>query len=1090
MILTFGIINIISIVTIVCVIVYSIYSSSAVNSNMADLASSTRGQFDNTELNAQKMKDIIDTAHTQQLATIKTDLDKKFTGQVDKSMTDISDSNKVRRDDMKKDYTSKVDNLNKKFDAGLADIDKQSNDLNTRFDSGITDNTNKHTSLNTKINTGFIDANNKYNILSTKVDTNKSDANSKFASVNSAYDVFNKDYTTFTNITYPTERNQLKSDILASIPITKGLTGDTGQTGVQGLKGITGDKGQQGVPTSIDKDFTKLYDFTLGDQMGGATDPRGNTGTSRALTKDNGQVLAINYQNDYKGGVRVDSKMNTKSDLDVTGNITSSGLVSSSKFNTGDVSITGTLSGASLDQIKKDVLASIPKKSSDYEAYTQANKASLASTSPNGWNVGGDSSWDPNFRSNRVGYAYNNEQNEEDASASWIIYDVPLGMKQGYLIYLAWNNCRYFDVWGINSTGNNVYIRRVNAYQGISSNSPQNMYDGVTAVSLAGVNRFKQIKLQGVKGRMNIMGIGWTTEEGRGMENGFVHYDNIIQGSSMKTPATITTGGRMNLSGGESLYVLNRNGAVVSQNAGGTGNLTVDGDTTLGGSLKLVNADVSGSLTGSAISKLNIKGAQGPTGATGNTGASGISITDISASGATLNIKTSDGKTYTVTLPTGPTGGKGANGLSIVSLTVSGNTLSIKMSDNSIQTVTIPTLPQGIQGIKGITGDAGVSAGGNTGITFNNDGTGIIWGSSVSKIYDDGNLYINTDDAMYMSAPTNLDITTPNFNLSGNMNTGAFCIGGTCVNEANFKQLLTSQATLSVLYAFTTFKFTNAGATGKTGPTLDQCVSAYSSASWAANASYLTMTTQGIQLWKVPATGSYTITVAGAIGGNSSAGPVGGNGALIVGTFNLTKNDTLKILVGQSGSPGNSGGGGGGSFVANSSDTPLIIAGGGGGSEYTTSTNTSKQASTTTTANNGIDGTSGTINGYGGTNGAGGTTGLVHKGCGAGGGGLTGNGTQSSQDTTYVGGYAGIAFTSGGQGGAGQGSGGAGGFGGGGGGEWQYYTGGGGGGGYSGGGGGSYYGCGGGGGSYNNGTNQTNTGGANNGMGYITITKN
>jgi len=55
------------------------------------------------------------------------------------------------------------------------------------------------------------------------------------------------------------------------------------------------------------------------------------------------------------------------------------------------------------------------------------------------------------------------------------------------------------------------------------------------------------------------------------------------------------------------------------------------------------------------------------------------------------------------------------------------------------------------------------------------------------------------------------------------------------------------------------------------------------------------------------------------------------------GTFQLTKNATLKIIVGQKGTQESysrsyfAGGGGGGSFVAKSDNTPVIVAGGGGG---------------------------------------------------------------------------------------------------------------------------------------------------------------
>ena len=42
---------------------------------------------------------------------------------------------------------------------------------------------------------------------------------------------------------------------------------------------------------------------------------------------------------------------------------------------------------------------------------------------------------------------------------------------------------------------------------------------------------------------------------------------------------------------------------------------------------------------------------------------------------------------------------------------------------------------------------------GNT-ISFNNTGAGLIWGNNDSEIYDDSNLHINSDDTMYISAPT------------------------------------------------------------------------------------------------------------------------------------------------------------------------------------------------------------------------------------------------------------------------------------------------------------------------------------------------
>ena len=298
------------------------------------------------------------------------------------------------------------------------------------------------------------------------------------------------------------------------------------------------------------------------------------------------------------------------------------------------------------------------------------------------------------------------------------------------------------------------------------------------------------------------------------------------------------------------------------------------------------------------------------------------------------------------------------------------------------------------------------------------------------------------------------------------------------------------------LYNFSAFTFTNAGATGRTGPTLSQARSAYSSATWAQDTTnlYLNMTTQGIQLWKVPATGSYTITCAGACGRASSSQTNYGYGAVMTGTFSLTQGDILKIIVGQIGTISNAGSGGGGTGVVKSDNSILVIAGGGGGAGITAGT-----------PGHGLTTTQG---GGGATSGNGGAKGftLGDGGWSGGGGGFSTDGYGG--DSTWDGGNPGTRGGPGGgfsfaNGGVGSSSGGCcttaneGGFGCGGGGGGTY--GGGGGGGYSGGSGSQYTGSGstgtygsygGGGGSINSGSSQTNSSGVNNGNGYVTITPN
>ena len=291
---------------------------------------------------------------------------------------------------------------------------------------------------------------------------------------------------------------------------------------------------------------------------------------------------------------------------------------------------------------------------------------------------------------------------------------------------------------------------------------------------------------------------------------------------------------------------------------------------------------------------------------------------------------------------------------------------------------------------------------------------------------------------------------------------------------------------ITELYSFTSFTFTNAGITGRNGPTRANCLSSYNTATntWLNNTAYFNVVTQGYQLWTVPATGSYRITSIGAAGGGTSSLSGKGAGARMIGVFNFTSGQKLKILVGQQGQDGSNacgstkGGGGGGSFVVSEDNsTPYIIAGGGGGGSRHQVTNMNAVVATTGVAGSDSGGAGGSTGGGGGS-----VAGCVNGA--SGGGGFTGNGVTGNDTGTS----GGLSFTNGGTGGTGGtqygGSTAAGGFGGGGG-SSSYM--GGGGGGYSGGGSGgvascscSFVGVGGGAGSFNSGTSPTNTAAFNN----------
>ena len=125
------------------------------------------------------------------------------------------------------------------------------------------------------------------------------------------------------------------------------------------------------------------------------------------------------------------------------------------------------------------------------------------------------------------------------------------------------------------------------------------------------------------------------------------------------------------------------------------------------------------------------------------------------------------------------------------------------------------------------------------------------------------------------------------------------------------------------LYYFDTFTFTTLGTTGHRGPDSSK---GYANAPWREGDFSIT---DGQQQWTVPATGTYTITAAGAYG----AYP----GRVVSGNVSLNEGQTLTMLIGQEPTPltanvadGTTVGGGGGTFVSTGQQL-LIVAGGGDG---------------------------------------------------------------------------------------------------------------------------------------------------------------
>lgn len=216
-----------------------------------------------------------------------------------------------------------------------------------------------------------------------------------------------------------------------------------------------------------------------------------------------------------------------------------------------------------------------------------------------------------------------------------------------------------------------------------------------------------------------------------------------------------------------------------------------------------------------------------------------------------------------------------------------------------------------------------------------------------------------------------------------------------------FSGLSTPSADAFTLYRFTSHTFNTCNKLGATGPSQADCRSRYST-TWDENSDYFSVV-GGIQYWTVPFTGRYYIDAYGA-GSAMTDGTVGGFGARIADTFDLTQGEVIRILVGQG--PRfwsyTANHGGGGSFVTraphNTNGSILVIAGGGGGSDSPTVFQSLANASITKSGNNGSG--TGTVSttgpGAGGINGNGGGT-ASSANAGGGGGGFFTDGATNTQ---------------------------------------------------------------------------------------------
>ena len=165
---------------------------------------------------------------------------------------------------------------------------------------------------------------------------------------------------------------------------------------------------------------------------------------------------------------------------------------------------------------------------------------------------------------------------------------------------------------------------------------------------------------------------------------------------------------------------------------------------------------------------------------------------------------------------------------------------------------------------------------------------------------------------------------------------------GTVGEKSGVYDLIASKLLGDDLFPFSSFTFTSPNE-DPFAPSSSDIISqtTYSNTTWASDTSFFNVQ-NGIQYFKIPASGTYRITAIGPAGKNVGGSAYIGYGGIVRGEFTLNKNDILAILVGQRAPTSNHTstqqwqGGSGGTFVTtvssvggNSTATPLLVAGGG-----------------------------------------------------------------------------------------------------------------------------------------------------------------
>jgi hypothetical protein len=143
-------------------------------------------------------------------------------------------------------------------------------------------------------------------------------------------------------------------------------------------------------------------------------------------------------------------------------------------------------------------------------------------------------SWGVDLHVGNVGYMYSDTLGVNTSSTQEVIYAFPTGYIGGsaFLNHFPWSVNGYFDVYVCKSSNSaqEVFCCRIGNCNDVNNAGHGGNYDGVRVDCVAsGMSSYDQIKIKCRKGRIMIMGWGFSLEVDRPVTpNSLVHSDNIV----------------------------------------------------------------------------------------------------------------------------------------------------------------------------------------------------------------------------------------------------------------------------------------------------------------------------------------------------------------------------------------------------------------------------------------------------------------------------------------------------------------------------------------------------------------------------------